>query len=48
MLVLLVELVEITWTQLGLSVLPHQATRLHRRSIYYYFYYKDRVGKRSR
>ena len=25
MLVLLVELVEITWTQLGLSVLPHQA-----------------------
>ena len=24
MLVLLVELVEITWTQLGISVLPHQ------------------------
>eukprot|EP00435_Cladocopium_sp_Y103_P052663 s1891_g16.t1 len=26
MLVLLVELVEITWTQLGISVLPHQVT----------------------
>ena len=28
MLVLLVELVEITWTQLGVSVLPHQAEPL--------------------
>ena len=27
MLILLVELVEITWTQLGISVLPHQALR---------------------
>ena len=27
MLVLLVELVEITWTQLGINVLPHQAGR---------------------